>query len=413
MRNFYCSHCGQPIQAQEESAGMEVGCPTCHRSVRVPGPPRVAAPSASRTWLWIGLAVLLAVMLTAAQILMAAQPTAAGADSPEMASFLARTLSTLAIVGVPALLLAAVGVSLGLLTNPPVSRLTGLVFSILLLPLTVYVLFGDSLTGARQVQNLIRLVETKADAMPRDLARLFTRSSRPSSTPTRQEVSDAMAGIKADAEKAIANFNDDRILPAPDLQFPTIPEPANDADKLRVLMQSFFLDMAALQNDYQKDLNAVGIETLLAPERIQADAGFTQSAQMIADMRKIVQKYKARSNALINSMPERLDKTGFNASLKAWLLNGFNQGLTKSLPLLQENWNIEENLVEVMADILSHLKATWSQWSVQDDGQLIFEAQSDADKYNQLMKEMNFMIERQEEINQQSIKATREKMQQL
>lgn len=41
MPLFYCTHCGQPVEADDQDAGKEGHCPGCNAIIIVPGPPRV------------------------------------------------------------------------------------------------------------------------------------------------------------------------------------------------------------------------------------------------------------------------------------------------------------------------------------------------------------------------------------
>jgi len=48
MPKFYCSHCGQHIDADQSFAGSAVACPTCSGAIVVPGQPVAIYPQGSK-----------------------------------------------------------------------------------------------------------------------------------------------------------------------------------------------------------------------------------------------------------------------------------------------------------------------------------------------------------------------------
>lgn len=327
---------------------------------------------------------------------------------------IARTLSPLIVAGIPTLLLAILFGSIAMLANRSFNRVAGLVYSLLLLPLILFTYFGDHLMGGEQVGKINALVQNKTASMEGvfvDAYEILNRALKNGSANRAAEQA-ALSGIKEDTEKVLASMLDENGMPKQtNLQFPTT-KPTNDAERLRLFMQTFFSDMANLQNDYLKELETAGIGTLLAADRVTKDTDFSESSATLAKIRKIVQVYKAKSDSLISGMPERIRNSEFASRTKAELQKGYDEGLARSRPLFKENWNIEESLIEVMAKLLEHLHTTRDQWILQNE-QLVFHDQAGADRYNELMQEIDRGVQRQTEIRQQSAKETMEKINKL
>lgn len=382
-----------------------MSCPGCARSTLVPGIP-VAPKSGGRTWPWVFLVTLLALAVAAAAHMMRPPAEAAGGD------IVAGTLSPFIIAAVPALLLALLVGSGALLIRRSFGRSAGLTYSVLLLPLTLLVLLIPGQSRVKMLQ-MTQVLQDKTQGIQQRVNGYFNKTIRPllpKPEPTRAEVEAATAGMKEDARKLLSSMVDENGLPQHvDVQFPVGPPPTNEAEKLRVFMQSFFADMVTLQNSYLKELEEAGISTLLAPDRVVSDADFKQTPTMLVQIRAIVQDYKAKADALMVNFPQKIESSDFDQKTKAGMVRGYQQGLAKSMPLFRETWDIEVSSVELMSDILDHLHAKRKSWTLQN-GQYMFQEQADVDRFNQLMDELDRGIQRQSEIRQKSMEGVEANM---
>jgi serine/threonine protein kinase len=219
-----------------------------------------------------------------------------------------------------------------------------------------------------------------------------------------------LSGIEEDMQKMIEEGTGPDGLPKEtDFRFEKKSPPADDAERLRELMQSFFNDMLTLQNDYLAALDEDGLNTLLDADRVAKDTGFRDSRAILARLRKTVMIFRTKADGILEDFPKRLNDPSFGKNLNEALHSGYKEGMGKSLPLMKETWDLEVAVIGHMEELIDHLEATRSHWEP-EDGMFMFQGDDDLEKFNAIMAKITACVERQTEIKESAQKSATEKI---
>ena len=215
-------------------------------------------------------------------------------------------------------------------------------------------------------------------------------------------------GLLSDINKVASDTVDGDGLPKPSsLKFEGNTETGNDFERVRGVIQSYLNDQLTLQNDYIAALDKAGLNELLVPDRVWRDSDFSESRRILIDVREVIQQYRDKSEFNISSFSDKVDQANFTPAIKASLANGFEKGLSKTIPLLREIWDLEAAVADCMEEMLEHLRGTRGRWAV-SEGQFVFERQSDIDKYNEILGRLQGHAQRQLDIKQRCMQSSQQ-----
>jgi len=224
--------------------------------------------------------------------------------------------------------------------------------------------------------------------------------------PSKAEVKAAqevISGLESDIKSITAEtVGSDGLPRTTALRFDSKTPASNDMERMRELTQGFFNDMISLQNEYLAALDKAGVDKLLLPQRVADDVGFRDSYAILAKARRTVQDFRGRIDELLLDYPKKFEGSAMSPDTKKSMRTGFQQGLEKSIPLLQETWDIEVASVDRMGDLIELLESKRRFWTP-ENGQFIFQSDGDLQRFNAIMEQINAGVKRQTEIRQKSL----------
>lgn len=398
MPFFYCSHCGQHIDADDSLAGASVACPSCSGAIKVPevaevvsavvAPVIQAVPSHSQkkgSRLWRVLesrpakATGMAFLIGFGNVLMRpkSQLDGFGVDHRGILSSLAESVGFLIGASLMALIISSV---------------------IAVVMLAVKRAFVGSLARVYPVTVVIcSLVSVYGLHVGR--TSLAVRTSVPAPLGTEgKSAQDVISGLESDMKSlAVESLDRDGLPRTTSLRFDTETPASNDMERMREIMQGFFNDMISIQNEYLAALEVVGIDKLLVPQRVGDDVGFRESYTILAKARRTVQEFRGRVDELVVDYPKKLEMSAMSPDSKKSMTIGFQKGLEKAVPLLKEGWDIEVASVDQMGDLIELLESRREFWKP-INGQFIFEADGDLQRFNEIIEKIQVGVKRQTEI---------------
>ena len=405
MPKFYCTHCGQHIDAPDELAGSHAACPTCGGEIDVPalGEQKQVAPEVPHqpaklrrgtksTAFWSARS-LKATLGAGGLCLLGTviRPSTAlermGISDRGFATILGETLGGVIGAGLIALVIALVIAGIMSAFKKRFTESLSRGYSIGVLVVSGLALFGN----------------------------FISRSNTPtySSYPKPSEIQSArntISGLEDDIQSMISeSVGPDGLPRKTDLRFDSDTPATDDMGRLRELMQSFFNDMIELQNNYLQALEDDGIDTLLDANRVSRDTDFTESRRTLVRVKRTVADTRSKAGRILADFPERMKDYEFSATSDKKMLEGYQKGLKDALPLFREMWDLEVEAVEHMEDLIDHLEVTRIYWEP-DQGMFMFERDRDLERFNAIMGKITKCVDRQTEIREKSLKSATDKI---
>lgn len=187
---------------------------------------------------------------------------------------------------------------------------------------------------------------------------------------------------------------------------------SGELNQCRKLMQEYLEEQQKLQDEYCQNMQNDGIDRLLDAERLQQDAGFVQSRQMLAKFKHRALETRQKALDIVTNFPDRIKKYNFSDTVNKSLLKGYQNGANYSLPLLRQSWDLELAMLGHMEALIDHLEATANRWRG-EQATLIFNKQDDADRFNAIMAKWQQCEDRQNKLNEQSLQRAASKLEEI
>lgn len=414
MPKFYCSHCGQHIDAPDELAGTNAICPSCEGRIEVPllpltdnsikeissqKPPlkyktSVREKKHIKSSIWesqpmkysLGALVICLVAVLARPASALEQMGFSQKNGPKiMGETLGRFLSTSIIALIISLAIAGILVAYKKRFKDSLSKcysITIIVVAFLSLLTSIIAKNSSSLSYDREAKDA-------------------------------KDARNALADIEEDINTLISETRDPEGIPKKtDLRFDTNKKQTNDMQKIRVLFKAFFNDMITLQNEYIEALGNDGIDRLLNADRISKDNGFFESRRIIRDAKVTVKNTRNKASLILSDFPKRIKNYQFTDASDQQILKGYQKGLDKALPLFMEIWDLEAKTLAHYEDLIDHLEAKKQLWSA-DEGQFIFEREVDMNRFDLIISRVVACVDRQTEIREKSLQNATQKFKDL
>lgn len=406
MPVFSCHHCGQPINADETLAGVEVGCPACFNRVKVPGsvpsqndnpyqPPVFVkaasrsspygdqdsyAPDKWRIWAPVLGTVIAFILCLLKRISEKPRNLDVALGNTGLGSIIASTIGCTLAAAIIAMLIALIIAGIAKAFKKPFLTMLTRSYGIGAVLASLLMLAGPVLN-------------------PRNAHTESASSSRISEN-TREELNK----LQTDMER----MGDDKV-PANEAS-PAKPKPlpadaTDDVGKLVLISRQYFEELVALQKDYTDELGKIGFMRLLDGERVMADSDFSQSYDILARARMLLRKQGIKMRESLASLPAKIRASNISPASKEDQARGAEMGIPPAMRTFDETWGLEESIVDNIEAIINLLSKRRGHWHVSNN-QYVFDDDSDLAAFNTAMDKTNADAARQNEIRQQGQQKT-------
>lgn len=171
--------------------------------------------------------------------------------------------------------------------------------------------------------------------------------------------------------------------------------------------KEFMDQLVAQRNDYMLELNAIGWDSILEPPRYQIDKALSEKRMKINKGKEIVRKYRARTNALMQTTRSKIDDLEISPSLKRDMIAGFDRGMKNTQSRIDRVWVLEEMTVAEVEGIINLLSARRGSWTVIGK-KILFDNDDDLRRYNRYLANIRQYEVEQEKIQKQGIDSVKE-----
>lgn len=210
-----------------------------------------------------------------------------------------------------------------------------------------------------------------------------------------------LTDIVEEADRINEEASDAEALPGKIDPIDTKVSAGGELGKIEQLIKTYMNGLVALQNDYMLELEAIGWNQILEPQRLKKPRGFSESELIVKRTKEIIAKYMTRTNELIRTTRERIQNLDISQSSKKAMLEGFDSGLGKAKPQLESLWKLEQRSVEEVEALLIFLQNRNENWAG-EDGQFVFDYERDLENFNAHMRVVDEIIDEQEKIRMES-----------
>jgi len=203
--------------------------------------------------------------------------------------------------------------------------------------------------------------------------------------------------------QAVANFAEQTALEPGEIPKPITVQPATsnlegDHGVIEVIGKTMLNDLALVQNEYLKAMEGVGWMTLLDADRLRQDTGMKESRAIITAAEAVVREHRAKSFAVIESLPDRAQRAPFRSdAVRREFLRGAEDGTARGRRNATASWDYEEKILLEYRAVIDLLATRQGLYEF-GNGQVLFEEQSDADIYNAHMAKADELIHEQSDL---------------
>jgi len=152
--------------------------------------------------------------------------------------------------------------------------------------------------------------------------------------------------------------------------------------------------MASLARDYERELAAIGWETILDPESLGRDSTLIMSDSIVEKAKKIVAKYKSWTYALCENSKQAVSHIPISEWAKQHMVNDLRQVLEEMHAGLDERWSWEAQIIAVVEQVVAWLSSRPAAWGV-ENGVLVFAHESDLSQFKSYMTQLDKITSQQ------------------
>jgi len=219
----------------------------------------------------------------------------------------------------------------------------------------------------------------------------------------KQEAIKVLSEIKDQYSKILESSTDSRGLPkCIETPIKTTPKAHGEFGEIERFIKEFMAQMVSLRNDYLLELEAIGWNSILDPNRIKEDKTFVESRVIIQKARGIVKKYTDKTTNLLNDAKNKIRSLNISESSKRSMLSGFDRGMKEAKENIDAMWSLEAKTIDEFENIITFLAARKGAWFVKGE-QILFYNDSDLERFNFYIASIQNIMKQQEQIQRQSI----------
>lgn len=165
--------------------------------------------------------------------------------------------------------------------------------------------------------------------------------------------------------------------------------------------------MAALAKDCERELAAIGWETILDPERLGRDSTLIMTNVIVDKAASIVAKYQTRTDVLCENSQQEISDIPVSEWAKQHMMNDIGQVLEEVHAGLDERWSWEDQIIAIVKQVVRWLSSNRDAWGV-ENGVLVFANESDLSRYNSYMIKLDQVTSQQDAREKESNERNRE-----
>lgn len=165
------------------------------------------------------------------------------------------------------------------------------------------------------------------------------------------------------------------------------------------IYKKIFIQTNEIQQEYSKALEEINLYSIFDAKFINADKDLAKSKKIIADSRKIIQKYKKLSlDKTYNLGLKEVKKLNLSPKDKKEFILGFKQGFLTNLSFYEKSWALEFKVIQVFEETVNFLDNNRDDWEVNDEGGFGFYSDESLNKFTVFISSLEKLGKEQEEL---------------
>ena len=174
-----------------------------------------------------------------------------------------------------------------------------------------------------------------------------------------------------------------------------VPKARGEFGEIERFYKTRLSQMASFAEDCERELAAIGWETILDPERLGRDSTLVVSNVIVHKAETIVAKYQTWSAVLWENSKQAVSEIPVSEWAKRHMVNDIGQALEEVHAGLDERWSWEEQITAIVRQVIKWLSSNRDAWSV-ENGVLVFANESDLRRYNSYMIKLDQVTSQQD-----------------
>jgi hypothetical protein len=174
-----------------------------------------------------------------------------------------------------------------------------------------------------------------------------------------------------------------------------VPRARGEFGEIERFFKTRLSQMASLAKDYERELAAIGWETILDPESLGRDPTLMMSDSIVKKATKLVRKYKSQTYDLCENSKQAVSGISISEWAKQHMVSGFRQVLEEVHAGLDERWSWEAQIIAVVEQVVAWLSSRHYAWGV-ENGVLVFASESDLSRFSSYMSQLDKLTSQQD-----------------
>ena len=175
---------------------------------------------------------------------------------------------------------------------------------------------------------------------------------------------------------------------------PDAPRARGEFGEIERFYKTRLSQMASLAKEYERELAAIGWETILDPERLGRDSTMIMSNVIVQKAATLVARYQTWTDVSLEESKQAVSDIPINEWAKQHMVNDIGQVMEEVHAGLNERWSWEGEIIALVGRVIEWLSSNHEAWSVENGG-LVFANPSDLRRFNSYMTKLDKLTSQQ------------------
>jgi hypothetical protein len=163
------------------------------------------------------------------------------------------------------------------------------------------------------------------------------------------------------------------------------------------LTNGYFVKFQKHSNDTSKAIDSLELDNILSASALGSTEEMNNSKKKLADCRKILDEHETQYNDLIANFATSTSALELPKSFKSGMLEGFKKSQNETREKVSDYLKVERDILTKIDNILDFMLSIQGKYVVKND-KILFETQSDLNKYNGYIKELETLTQKETDL---------------
>jgi hypothetical protein len=174
-----------------------------------------------------------------------------------------------------------------------------------------------------------------------------------------------------------------------------IPRARGEFGEIERFFRTRLSQLASLAKAYERELAAIGWETILDPESLARDPTLMTSDSIIERAKALVEKYQSWTYDMCENSKEAVWDIPISEWAKQHMVKDLRQVLEELHARLDERWSSEAQIIALVERVVAWLSLRQHAWSV-ENGVLMFANEGDLSRFESYITQLDKLTTQQD-----------------